>query len=520
MKHQHLATIIVLSIAAGCGGPPPPSPLPSPTAEATALPAAPSATATASAAPEAPLPSAFSKIADIGDGPTLYPMGKRVFIGRSHGATFLEIKDGKIERADRVSPGLDTCKDDSTWSYLQPGSLHGDFDKTAWLARLAYSARTTLITLDRWDGARWRRVKGPQYSGQLMTIGAFPWRRSTLFLVTWYNHSTHFDVLEGADKAPVPAASGKPDGWPFTRLLAAAAVKTKEGELVLAGSSGDGPAVERWMEPRTDGKFEVLPVSPGEREVEITHLVGRSSSDLFAGGAADKGPYLAHHDGKQWSRVEVPFTDPVTDLAFAADGSLWAVARAGGTWDRKPSSLWRRQQGRWSRVPASDEKGKPLVIEGLWALDDGDVWLSAGGSLYRSRPAEAVFAWSDPLCPAISMARPATENCQTSGGSVFVLLYTLVRTTPKDYDFPQLRKAIKGHPEFAKVSFAETEERGRRYFVAFMNRDSYDEIGLGKKLVSLVKKEVQGSNPSLLCGSPRVVRELQIDVMSGEVVKK
>lgn len=45
-------------------------------------------------------------------------------------------------------------------------------------------------------------------------------------------------------------------------------------------------------------------------------------------------------------------------------------------------------------------------------------------------------------------------------------------------------------------------------------------IAVGTKLVNLVKKGVEDSTPVLLCGSPRVVRELAIDVVTGDVVKK
>lgn len=521
MNRLHLAAALVTSLAAGCGGPLPVAPAPpappATTAEAAPAPPAPATVAAApSAAPVAAVRSAFTKVANVGEDARLYPLGKRVFIGRRHGATFLEVKDGKIERADAVSPGLDTCKDDSSMGFEQPGALYGDFDKAAFLSRLVYGARTTFVTMRRWDGAQWRASRLPEYSGQMAMLGSFPWRKSTLLLVTWYGHSSTLDVLEGPDKAPSFTGMPQPREWQQTRMLATVGLKTRDGELLVAGSDGNLPAVERWSEAegKREGRLETLPLAPGETDGALTSLAGSSSSDLYAAGA---GGYLARFDGKQWTRLVAPMTAAITHLALAPDGALWASERSGSDGDNHPSTVWRRAGGTWSQVPASDEKGKPLSISGLWITGDGDVWLAAGDALYRSRPAEAVFTWADPLCPAISMARPATENCNDA---MFVLLYTLVKTTPADYDFPLLRKAIKGHRELAKVSFAETEERGRRYFVGFLDRDALDRMALGAKLVNLIKKEVGGSTPVLLCGSPRVVRKLDIDLASGEVVKK
>ena len=524
MNRLHVLAALSLSLATGCGGPPPAAPVAALASAGATLAAPPPSTSPAvaagpSAVPEAPARSAFTKVAEVGDAPTLYPMGKRVFVGRRHGATFLEIKGGKIERADAVSPGLDVCKEDTQMRFQQPGELYGDFDKAAFLSRLSYGARTTFITMQRWDGKAWRPTRIPEYSGMLNMLGSFPWRRSTLLLVSYLGRGAELDVLEGPDKAPTFTAAPDASAWQQTRLLASTAVKTRDGELVVAGSDGKLPLVERFSEAGGSGRLEVPPLAPGDTDGWIGALAGVSSNDLYAGGSKGTVPrsYLAHFDGKQWARLETPIPTPITNLALAPDGTLWAVEHGDRGGSGAPGAVWRRRDGVWSRVPASDEKGKPLAIQGLWVLDDGDVWLASGEALYRSRPESAVFAWSDPLCPAISMARPATEICP---GQTFVLLYTLGKTTPREYDFPLLRQAIKGHRELLGVKLAETEERGRRYLVGFTGTETIDGLLQGRQLLDLVKKEVKGSTPTLLCGAPRVVRELNIDVMSGEVVKK
>ncbi len=109
------------------------------------------------------------------------------------------------------------------------------------------------------------------------------------------------------------------------------------------------------------------------------------------------------------------------------------------------------------------------------------------------------------------MPKSATEGCS----SIYVLMYGITKVTPQDYDFPLTRKAVKGHPELAGARFAETEDNGKRYFGAFV-----PDLAMGKKLEKLVKDNVKGSKPAVLCAAPRVIRELEVDLKTGEVVKK
>jgi len=92
------------------------------------------------------------------------------------------------------------------------------------------------------------------------------------------------------------------------------------------------------------------------------------------------------------------------------------------------------------------------------------------------------------------------------------MLYAATKSTPKDYDYPLTRAALKGHTEFQNVVFAETEELGRHYFGAFL-----DDLALAKKLVTLVEKGVQGSKPVALCRDPKKLRILGIDLKTGNV---
>jgi hypothetical protein len=112
---------------------------------------------------------------------------------------------------------------------------------------------------------------------------------------------------------------------------------------------------------------------------------------------------------------------------------------------------------------------------------------------------------------AFGRVTPATAACK----ELFVVLYKLAKVAPPDYDFPLTRQALKGHTEFSDVSFAETEDGGRRYFVAFV-----PDFKKGRALVELVEDEVKGATPQLLCGKPpKQNRSVRIDLRTGELVK-
>jgi hypothetical protein len=106
--------------------------------------------------------------------------------------------------------------------------------------------------------------------------------------------------------------------------------------------------------------------------------------------------------------------------------------------------------------------------------------------------------------------RAADEWC----ASIFVLLYGTTTTTPKDYDYPLTRQALVGHPEYQGVVFAETVEDDKHYFGAFV-----DDLELARKLVALVRRNVPGSKPVLLCRNPKKVRLLEFDFTTGSVTR-
>src|SRR6185503_7008099 len=112
---------------------------------------------------------------------------------------------------------------------------------------------------------------------------------------------------------------------------------------------------------------------------------------------------------------------------------------------------------------------------------------------------------------AFGQVKPPTPGCK----NLFVVLYKLSRVAPPDYDFPLTREALKGHTEFSDVRFAETEDAGTRYLVAFV-----PSFARGQKLLSLVREKVPTARPQMLCGEPpRTNRSLSIDLRTGALKK-
>jgi hypothetical protein len=86
-----------------------------------------------------------------------------------------------------------------------------------------------------------------------------------------------------------------------------------------------------------------------------------------------------------------------------------------------------------------------------------------------------------------------------------VLLFPISHSTPTGYDFPELRKSLAGHPEYAEVSVIETEDNGARYVGA-----TVADFQQGSAFAKLAQKSLSSAKPSVLCAQPKPVREIPI----------
>ena len=265
----------------------------------------------------------------------------------------------------------------------------------------------------------------------------------------------------------------------------------------------------------------------------------------------DVGAYLVHFDGSNWTLAPFQSASGISSMS-TSDGILW-VTSGGSLWKRAESNApWvnvalpgvpaelvpikqvskpkRPTTGLAQEAPSKEEPVDwQLAAIDVMARKGGDVWVDAVVSQKGRPPAEYGLAevilrnrphsevWhsleGDKQAQAVEKyqpMRPANEMCQ----SIFVLLYGMTHSTPKDYDYPLTRAALKGHREFAEVTFAETEDRGEHYFGAFV-----PEFELAQKLTALIRKNVKDSKPVALCRHPKKVRLLEFDLDTGAVTK-
>jgi hypothetical protein len=277
---------------------------------------------------------------------------------------------------------------------------------------------------------------------------------------------------------------------------------TADGTLISIGATcKDRWAAEVWK--------------PGARTAQL-HVFEARENGAFDGeprGALVRGAnkdawllerFVARYDGSAWKDLGAAPDDALlTAGAAAPDGTLWAIDAAGGL---------RHLTGEaWETVSLPGEAKAEDV-----AVHEGVLYVSAGGVLFRhGQPGAPPAAREKPAGapkggPPRRLPRPGSARCPQN----LVLLYSFTKTTPDDYDFPLTRKAVKGHTELSGVRFVVTRDFGQKFFAA--QAPTY---AAGVKLARLVEEAVQGSKPQILCAEPEVLREVKIDLRTGEVVK-
>jgi hypothetical protein len=179
--------------------------------------------------------------------------------------------------------------------------------------------------------------------------------------------------------------------------------------------------------------------------------------------------------------------------------------------------------GAWEKLVMPREGKERLVAKSIAWMGDQMMIVAHGIILSTKKPPKVLdlSAPDDGAAPPpkeedakkVTFGRvgPPTAGCK----SLFAVLYKLSRVAPPDFDFPLTREALKGHGEFADVRFAETEDGGSRYLVAYV-----PSLKKGQKLVTLVRDKVKSSSPQLLCGEPpKTNRTIEIDLRTGALKK-
>ncbi len=121
-----------------------------------------------------------------------------------------------------------------------------------------------------------------------------------------------------------------------------------------------------------------------------------------------------------------------------------------------------------------------------------------------------------PVPPPPPEPPPAPEPAPRGGCSTpLVVLFAPGKGVPADFDFPLTRKALKGHVELGQVRFWDFRRQGKRV-IAASTRSRKEAAAL----IALVRRQVAGSAPGLVCESaPAGAREIKVDLATGNVVE-
>ena len=333
-------------------------------------------------------------------------------------------------------------------------------------------------------------------------------------------------IASGAWFVPVAIWAGKDGGFhvignPYPAKDDANTQPMFESFDAKGKSTGQGDLTFGVTDKTVSLGVTAIPVPGGPVVVSLVAGEGAQKTTLHIARAGAEKPDFVHIQG---------LTGEPQSFAADAKGDLWIIT-TGAT-----ISLFH---------VTADGKAAPIVIPAelggasgtpptVMAKSADDVWLLSpkDGKLeiYRTKkdapaidvalvnPQDAIWARleqkaqqkaeKDAAKQPLVFAQAFGPQCQTP----FVLLYTLAKTAPADYDFPSTRDALKGHTELSSAKFLEFSRGGKRFFGAAVPSGD-----VGKKLVEAVKGKVAGSSPQLVCDAPTAERTIAIDLATGKI---
>jgi hypothetical protein len=544
MKNKSSLSLLVCFGSAACSASAPPAPhAPAPVA-ATPVVTAPATSAVASnPEPEPAAPEAKSPFFVIGELPMsmkLFGAGERGLLYSERGVE-LQLVGDEVIHDPLLKRGLPA--NDVFWGVSEMG---GTWPGSAWMATSHPYARTGFSNLWTWDGKAWKKKSSTQPSHFIDAMQ--PWVGGRLLAVEQAGmmFDASFRILSGDQHIALPkfsvAEHSDDNIFCQTQMRVEAFATLPNGEIFVAGQRCDpktfelGPGVEHWAPGATKSTIENLPGSgnpqdSGSAAWNVLGMAALSPSNVFVTAlkttwsdepnqprVADHTSYFAHFDGQRWQVLPSPIAGGARKL-WSEGQTLYGLDRVNQLWSGAATV-----GATWSPLPLPPELSPwdEVELAGFWPRANGDIWAVVNVTRAKQlhfyllhthaakAPLPTIEAYERKEAE-LRLPGPPTDYCQTP----FVLLYTLGRNAPADYDYPATRAALKGHRELATdVSFIEFSREGRRYFGARV-----PDFEVGKKLAKLVKGKVAGSTPELVCHDPLVQRTLSIDLATGELTK-
>lgn len=465
--------------------------------------------------------SLFHLVADVDYELDLYRLGKNaVFMGGGH---ILPIRDNTVA-FDAKYALTSEIRGDGVMGAFQ--TLLGAFPESFYASVVRASGRTGLTELYKWSGSKWTSEYATRESMSVLDVR--PWLNGTMLAVEFDSMfgDFNFTVLPKGSKVFVPEPNdlkpAKTRGFCASGFIAEGLTTTTSGHAFVSGttcSNDNSPedgraAIKHYSSANPKGVLEVLP-DIGKNGLAGAAVIARSEKDAYVAGdlitvqggrTTNESPYLAHYDGTSWKTSTLPFSDVIANFDYDAQGKLWVISKKGAVYSRV-------EGGAWTEVSLpSAPADVPILPLAMWVRAPGDEWIlgKAGNHsvvLHSGSPGPMAqlpdLETMEDKVTELAMPTPFTPRCMTP----FVLLYTLSKVAPPDFDYPATKEALKGHTEFEGAQFIEFKRLDKRFMGAFV-----PDAEMGKKLVELVKKKVPNSTPQLACHAPKPSRAIEIDL--------
>jgi len=464
--------------------------------------------------------SPFHIVADVDYELELRRLGKNsVFMG---GGQILPIRDNTITFDPKYALTPEIRGDGVTGAFQ---NLLGVFPESFYASVVRASGRTGLNELYKWTGSRWTSEYSTAESMSVLDVQ--PWINGTALVLEFNTMFGDFifSVLPKGSKVFVPEPNDikkpKNSGVCASGFIPESIATVSSGHAFVVGMTctPDNAAddaktgIKHYSSTNPKGVFEELP-GIGKNGLTESAVILRNEKDAYLaadlvvqqfGRTTGSSPYLAHYDGSSWTTSTLPFSDSIQSFDYDAQGKLWVVSNKGAIYSRV-------EGGSWTPValPAGPE-GSTIEPKQIWARSAGDEWIlgTAGkrSVVLHSGPPGPMAQLPDletmeDKVTELAMPTPLTARCMTP----FVLLYTLSKVAPPDFDYPATREALKGWKEFAGATFIEFKRLDKRFMGAMV-----ENVEMGKKLVRVIKDKVPNSAPQLVCHAPKPSRVLEID---------
>jgi hypothetical protein len=493
--------------------------------------AEPAPSASAPSTPTASPPERLYKVLDSKYAFTFIPGTTRALLADEEGSAF-ELREGSLVPASGFFDGLTSyMRDNPTNKLGNLESFGGRLPNQVYAIIGVYALRgTSDPQVHLWRGGTWKEAVSAGNANMAHITAVEPYNAGLAVAIVDVTGQVRLETESGS-LALRKAAKGREGETRMRELVALYA--PPGGGLVAFGSDSerDGAnSVELFGDDKSSKAIVALP------EVDQPDIAGPNVNELYIAGvtraprpakpapaagasasaaasAAPAGasanaaaapppdvpgrPYFAVLQGNSWVPRTGPGAEPITSLTAAPDGSLWATSGGG---------VWRRPRGgAWSRValPEGAQANAVFAVSAsdVWALDRQKEHLQ----VFASKPSRWPLVMNPPEGEA-PKAPPATASCATP----FVLMYVVNSDkVGTGYDFPLTRKALKGHTELAGMALVLTEH----YQVGAV----VPSLEMGEKLAAVIRDNVKGQKPQVVCMAPRVRAEIPVDLATGEL---